>query len=318
MSLQGRSIDTPAKVMIIGSGPAGYTAAIYAARADLAPILFQGSQPGGQLMTTTDVENYPGFPKGIGGIEMMEAFTEQARRFNTEILESKIISVKKGEKNLFSLTDDNEQTFWAHSVIVATGASAKILGEIEGHQRFWQKGISACAVCDGALPLFRNKVLVVVGGGDTAMEEASFLAKFASKVIIVHRRDQFRASQIMQQRVLSHPKIEVMWNSEVVAAHGKELLTHVAVKQKDQTISIEAAGLFYAIGHTPNTSFVSGLAELLPNGYIRVFEGTQTSVQGLFACGDCVDFHYRQAITAAGDGCKAALDAERYLSTLGV
>ena len=203
---------------------------------------------------------------------------------------------------------------WGQTLIIATGASANILSNIEGHAQFWQKGISACAVCDGALPLFRNKRLVVIGGGDTAMEEASFLSKFGSEVFIVHRRDTFRASKIMQERALSNPKIKVIWNSEVIAAEGDGLLRSVTIKTGNETKKIEAAGLFYATGHTPNTAFLKDIIELYPNGYIRVVENTSTTVPGIFACGDCVDSHYRQAVTAAGEGCRAALDAERYLS----
>lgn len=310
------------KLLIIGSGPAGYTAAIYAARANLAPVLFEGfytGPAGGQLMTTTEVENYPGFPEGISGPELIERFRAQALRFGTRIISEDIESVKLSNQPFIAKGSKTEVE--ANAVIIATGATAKRL-DIQGARdgEFWQKGVTACAVCDGAAPIFRNRPLFVVGGGDTAVEEALFLTKFGSRVYIVHRRDQLRASKIMQERALHHPKVEILWDSVVVTVEGDSVVRSVVienVKTGDKTTK-EAGGLFFAIGHTPNTAFLQGQIELHPNGYIKVFKGTRTNVEGVFAAGDVQDHEYRQAITAAGSGCMAALEAERWLAEKGI
>lgn len=311
------------KLIIIGSGPAGYTAAIYAARANLAPLMFEGffSGPaGGQLMTTTDVENYPGFPEGIMGPELMENFRKQAKRFGTHFIAADVETIDLS-KHPFTLTAQGK-TFEADSVIITTGATANRL-DIPGTRdgELWQKGVTACAVCDGAMPIFRNKPLFVIGGGDSAIEEASFLTKFASKVYIVHRRDEFRASKIMQARAFGNPKIEVLWDSVVMEVSGDHVVKHVKIKNLKtgkETVH-DAGGLFFAVGHTPNTAFLKGQVALHPNGYIKVKEGTcQTSIHGVFAAGDVQDHVYRQAVTAAGTGCMAALEAERWLSEKGL
>lgn len=312
-----------AKLVIIGSGPAGYTAAIYAARSKIAPVLFEGyfSGPsGGQLMTTTDVENYPGFPEGISGPELMDGFRKQAERFGTNILTEDVEEVDF-TNHPFTIKG-KEHTYHADAVIIATGAYAKRLdipGTFDGE--LWQKGVTACAVCDGAMPIFRNGKLYVIGGGDSAMEEAVFLTKYASKVYIVHRRDTLRASKIMQERAIKHPKIEVLWNSEIVSVNGDNLVRSVSIlNHKDnKTTEHDAAGVFFAVGHVPNTSFLKGQLELHDTGYIKVQPGTcQTSVDLVFAAGDVQDHNYRQAITAAGMGCMAALDAERALNARGL
>ncbi len=308
------------RVVIIGSGPAGYTAAIYAARANLEPLLYEGffSGPaGGQLMTTTEVENYPGFPKGITGPELMEAFREQAARFGTSILTEDVTSVNF-QKYPFEVTAKSGGVL-AQSVIISTGATARRLdvpGTKEGE--FWQKGVTACAVCDGAMPIFRDKHLYVIGGGDTAVEEAIFLTKFGSKVFIVHRRDSLRASKIMAERAARHPKIEILWNHVLERVSGDSVVRSVLLKNliTNQTSQHDAGGVFFAIGHEPNTSFLKGQLELHPNGYIKVEPGTcRTSKEGVFAAGDVQDHVYRQAITAAGSGCMAAIELERWLSS---
>jgi thioredoxin reductase (NADPH) len=306
-------------VIIIGSGPAGHTAAIYAARANLQPLMFEGFMAGGvaaggQLTTTTEVENFPGFPHGIEGPALMDNMRAQSLRFGTRIQTETVDAVDLSQRP-FRLTVGSD-TYLAQTLIIATGATAKRLF-VEGEDRLWQAGISACAVCDGALPMFRNKVLVVIGGGDTAVEEASYLSKFASKVILVHRRDSLRASKIMQKRLFSNPKIEVLWNHVLVGAVGEKHLTGVRVKHTEtgEEQLVEAGGLFYAIGHTPNTAFLQGQLETDAEGYILTKPGTtQTSVHGVFASGDVQDKQWRQAITAAGTGCMSALEAERFLS----
>lgn len=310
------------KILIIGSGPAGYTAAIYASRADLEPVLFEGfytGPAGGQLMTTTEVENFPGFPDGISGPELIEKFRAQALRFGTKIISEDVESVDLTTSPF--LVKGAKQEFQADAIIIATGATAKRL-DIKGARdgEFWQKGVTACAVCDGAMPIFRNRPLFVVGGGDTAMEEALFLTKFGSHVSIVHRRDQLRASKIMQDRVLNHPKIEVLWDSVVVAIEGDQVVKSVTIEnvKTGEQQKHEAGGLFFAIGHIPNTAFLQGQVELHPNGYIKVFKGTRTSREGVFAAGDVQDHEYRQAITAAGTGCMASLEAERWLAEQGL
>ncbi|MCE2983653.1 MAG: thioredoxin-disulfide reductase [Parachlamydia sp.] len=311
------------KLLIIGSGPAGYTAAIYAARANLEPVLYEGfySGPaGGQLMTTTEVENFPGFPEGVTGPELVDKFRSQAIRFGTKVISEDVehVDLRGSPFRVASRKTEYEAT----AIIIATGATAKRLdipGAGEGEGEFWQKGVTACAVCDGAAPIFRNKPLFVIGGGDSAVEEAVFLTKFGSKVYIVHRRDQLRASKIMQERALNHPKIEMIWDSEVIKVSGSQIVEGVTIKNvKTGAISEHAAaGLFFAIGHTPNTAFLQDQLEVHSSGYIKVFKGTHTSVTGVFAAGDVQDFEYRQAITAAGSGCMAALDAEKWLVSIG-
>ncbi|MBA3722160.1 MAG: thioredoxin-disulfide reductase [Parachlamydiaceae bacterium] len=307
-----------AKLIIIGSGPAGYTAAIYAARAKLNPILFEGfySGPaGGQLMTTTEVENFPGFPIGISGPELVDNFRKQAERFDTKIFTQDVDSVDLSVYPF--IVNVKDKKYAADAIIIATGASANRL-DIPGARdgEFWQKGVTACAVCDGAAPIFRNRPLFVIGGGDSAIEEASFLTKFGSKVYLVHRRDKLRASKIMQDRAFHNPKIEILWDSEVSNVEGDTVVRSVTIKNVNtgKEIKHEAGGLFFAIGHTPNTAFLNNQVELHPNGYIKVIEGTTlTSVKGVFAAGDVQDHVYRQAITAAGTGCMAALEAEKWL-----
>lgn len=306
------------KLVIIGSGPAGYTAAIYAARANLHPLLFEGffSGPaGGQLMTTTDVENYPGFPNGVLGPELMGLFRAQAKRCGAELVTEDVESADLSKRPF--LVRGGHMEILADSLIIATGATAKRL-DIEGARdgEFWQKGVSACAVCDGAAPIFRNKTLFVIGGGDTAVEEAMFLTKYANRVFVVHRRDRLRASNVMADRVLHHPKIEILWNSIVEKVLGDQVVRSVMIKNL-ATGSIEmreAGGLFFAIGHQPNTGFLQGQLEMNQVGYLVMQPGsTRTSCEGVFAAGDVQDPVYRQAVTAAGSGCMAALDAERWL-----
>lgn len=307
------------KLIIIGSGPAAYTAAIYAARANLSPIMFEGfySGPsGGQLMTTTEVENFPGFPNGIQGPELMENFRKQAEKMGTEFLQEDVLSVDFSKRPF--TVKGSKTTLEGLSVIISTGATAKrmdIPGAKDGE--FWQKGVTACAVCDGAAPIFRNKDLYVIGGGDSAIEEAIFLTKFGRRVFLVHRREELRASKVMAQRALQHPKIEVLWNTVLTEVKGDQVVGSVVLEnvQTKEKQTREAGGVFFAIGHNPNTGFLNGQIILQPNGYIQVEAGsTRTSVDGVFAAGDVQDHIYRQAVTAAGSGCMAALDAERWLS----
>jgi thioredoxin reductase (NADPH) len=299
------------RVVIVGSGPAGYTAAIYAARAELAPLVVAGCLFGGQLMLTTDVENYPGFPEGVSGPEMMELFQKQAERFGANVLLEDATEVDFSKRPFRIVTA--ERAYTADAVILATGATAKWLG-LPSEQRLTNHGVSACATCDGAL--YRGKAMAVVGGGDTAMEEALFLTRFAPRVTVIHRRDALRASKIMQERALRNEKIEFVWNSEVDEVLGGEFVTGVRIRNvitgERSELPIEA--LFVAIGHQPNTSLFRGQIELEPTGYIRVTRGTRTSIEGVFACGDAMDPIYRQAVTAAGTGCMAAIDAERWLA----
>lgn len=311
-----------AQVVIIGSGPAGYTAAIYAARANLEPILYEGyfsGPPGGQLMTTTEVDNYPGFPEGISGPDLVENFRKQALRFGTRILTEDVVEVDFKQHPL--IVKSKTHSHMANAVIIATGANAKKLnipGTRDGE--LWQKGVTACAVCDGAMPIFRNKDLYVIGGGDSAVEEATFLTKYGKKVYIVHRRDKLRASKIMQDRAMNHPKIEILWDSEITLVEGNEMVQSINLlnHKTQQTVKRDAGGVFFAVGHTPNTAFLKGQIDLHDSGYIKVKPGTcQTNVDLVFAAGDAQDHVYRQAITAAGTGCMAAIEAERELSARG-
>jgi len=311
-------MDT-ANVVIIGSGPAGYTAALYAARANLEPVVFEGffaGPAGGQLMTTTDVENYPGFPEGVTGPELMATFRKQAERFGTKYHTDDVVSIDLSKRPFHIVGKKNEVL--ANSVIIATGATAKRLDVPGGGDgEFWQKGVTACAICDGAMPIFRDRDLYVIGGGDSACEEAIFLTKYAKKVFIVHRRDELRASKIMAQRAINHLKVEVLWDSVITKIDGDTVVRKVLVKnvKTEKEEEREAAGVFFAIGHLPNTGFLNGQVDLHDNDYIKVNSGTtQTSVEGVWACGDVQDHVYRQAVTAAGTGCMAAIEVERWLS----
>jgi thioredoxin reductase (NADPH) len=346
----------PEKVIVIGSGPAAWTAAIYAARAALNPLLFEGAiteenrlagtLPLGQLALTTEVENFPGFPagdlshyyetcldpqvrqmmpphdkKGVSGPELMELMRQQAKNFGTRVITEDVIDVNFNLKP-FQLAASDEKTYEAQSIIIATGARANYLG-LPSEEKFKNRGVSACAVCDGALPRFRNKPLVVVGGGDSAVEEADYLTKFASVVCLVHRRDQLRASKIMAQRAANHPKIKILWNRtlEEVLGTDKDGVTGVRLKSTvgEPELQQDCTGLFLAIGHTPNVAFLKGKLALTEKGYLRLTTPlrTYTSVPGVFAAGDVTDDYYRQAVTSAGTGCMAALDAERYLAAHG-
>ncbi|WP_181015500.1 thioredoxin-disulfide reductase [Alkalispirochaeta sphaeroplastigenens] len=308
------------RVIIAGSGPAAHTAAIYAARADLEPLLFEGFMAGGvaaggQLTTTTEVENFPGFPRGITGPELMGAMREQSSNLGTRIRTETVQEVDLSQRPFLVRTAAG--THRSETLIIATGATARRLG-VPGEDQYWQRGVSACAVCDGALPLFRDKPLVVIGGGDSACEEASYLAKFGSSVTMLVRRDVLRASRAMQKRVLEHPRITVLWNTNAQELQGDgKLLSGVLVRnnQTGESRVLPASGLFYAVGHEPNTAFLKGQVELDETGYI-ITRGRSmaTSVPGVFACGDVQDKTFRQAITAAGTGCMAALEAERYLA----
>jgi thioredoxin reductase (NADPH) len=310
-------------LVIIGSGPAAWTAAIYASRANLDPLVFEGEPtremiPGGQLMYTTEVENYPGFPDGVTGAELMAQLRAQAERFDTRIETENIVSVDFSA-HPFRLRPSEGDEVEALAVVLATGARANWLG-VPNEERLAQSGggVSACAVCDGALPAFRNRVLAVVGGGDSAMEESLYLTKFASEVLVIHRRDAFRASRIMAERVLAHPKIRVLWNTEVTEVLGYDYVTGVKTRNTvtGEEAQVEVGGFFVAIGHTPNTQFLDGQVALTPHGYVQTPQTwrTCTSVPGVFAAGDVMDDYYRQAITAAGTGCMAALEAERWLA----
>lgn len=302
-------------VVIIGSGPAGLTAAVYAARANLSPLLVEGWQSGGQLTTTTEVENYPGFAKGIMGPELMKEMRAQAERFGTEFLTGDVTTVDFMKRPL-TISIDHEQTIEARTVIIATGASAVLIG-LKNEARLTGHGVSTCATCDGFF--FRGKELVVVGGGDSAMEEANFLTKFATKVFVVHRRDKLRASKIMQDRSMKNEKISFIWNSVVEDILGHDIVTGVRIKNliTGTTSTVPCAGVFVAIGHRPNTALFAGQLDMDARGYLVTKNGTATSVPGVFAAGDVQDSTYRQAVTAAGTGCMAAIDAERFLELRG-
>jgi thioredoxin reductase (NADPH) len=307
------------QLVIIGSGPAGHTAAIYAARANLNPLMFEGFMAGGvaaggQLTITTDVENYPGFPQAIGGPELMDRMRAQSEHHGTRILTETVNTIDLSSRPFHIRTDDTE--VWAQAVIIATGATARRLS-VPGEETLWNRGISACAVCDGALPLFRNQVLVVVGGGDTAAEEATHLTKFGSKVLVVHRRGELRASKAMQKRLLANPKVEMLWFHTLEEALGQSSLEAVRVRDVRSGADrvVPARGLFYAIGHVPNTAFLSGQLRLDETGYVITKPGTtETNIPGVFAAGDVQDNKWRQAVTAAGTGCMAALQAEAFLA----
>lgn len=304
-------------VLIIGSGPAGFTAALYASRADLKPLVLggfmKGGQPGGQLMTTTEVENFPGFPDGIMGPELMNRLRKQAERFGAEVVDKDVESVDFSKRPFKVTTDEGD--FFAKAVIVATGAAAKRLNN-DAESKFWNRGISACATCDGALPLFRNKPIAVIGGGDTAMEEALYLTRFGSQVILIHRREEFRASRVMVDRVKKHPKIILKVPYTLDDTSGDKTLGQLKLKniKTGAVETVPAAGLFLAIGHEPNTGLFKGILSLDEVGYVKTDGHTRTNIEGIFAAGDCVDHVYRQGITAAGQGCMAAIQAERWLA----
>lgn len=301
------------KVVIIGTGPAGLTAALYSARANLEPLVFMGLQPGGQLITTTDVENYPGYPDGIMGPEMMQDFQKQAERFGAEMRYGIVTNVDFSQRP-FRLLIDEETPVLADAVIISTGASAKYLG-LENEQRLLGRGVSACATCDGAF--FRNEKLAIVGGGDTAMEEALFLTRFATKVYVIHRRDALRASKVMQQRAFNNEKIEFLWNTVVTDINGDDCVTGLQLEntQTGETSTLEVGGFFVAIGHEPNTDIFNGWLEMDETGYILTKpDSTYSNIPGVFVSGDAQDHVYRQAVTAAGSGCMAAIDAERWLA----
>jgi thioredoxin reductase (NADPH) len=297
------------KVIILGSGPAGLTAALYTARANLNPLVIGGVEWGGQLMLTTDVENYPGFVEGIKGPDLMENFRKQAIRFGAEIINENVTSVDF-KKNPFQVSTA-ENNYNANTIIIATGANSKWLG-LSSEQKLIGRGVSSCATCDGFF--FKNKNIVVVGGGDSAMEESLFLTKFANKVTVIHRRDKLRASKIMQERAFKNNKIEFVWDSEIVDVFGENSVSGIKIKniKTNQVSEMEVQGLFVAIGHKPNTDFLKGQIDLNEKGYV-IHNGTRTNIDGVFVAGDVYDFRYRQAVTAAGHGCQAAIDAEKFI-----
>jgi thioredoxin reductase (NADPH) len=301
-------------VIIIGSGPAGYTAAIYAARSSLTVLMFQGYQVGGQLMLTSDVENYPGFEEGILGPPMMEKFEAQARRFGTEMIPEDVTAIDFSKRPFTVTTDSGD--YYGRTIIIATGASAKWLG-LPSEERLQGRGVSACATCDGFF--FKNKEVAVIGGGDTALEEATFLTRYASHVTIIHRRDALRASKIMQERAFNNPKISFIWDTEITEVLGEDAVTGLQlrnVKTGEESV-LPVQGVFLAIGHRPNTELFKGVIEMDRVGYIVPVEHTMTNIPGIFAAGDVTDHRYRQAVTAAGDGCRAAIDLERWLESQG-
>jgi len=299
-------------VAIIGSGPAGYTAAIYTSRARLTTFLFQGSVPGGQLTTTDHVENFPGFPSGISGVELCDRMEEQAMKTGTIMVPNEITRIELSSYPYTLYAQKKE--YKAKSIIIATGAVAKRL-IFPGSETYWNRGISACAVCDGGLPIFRNQPIAVVGGGDTAMEEALYLTKYASMVYLIHRGSTFRASKIMQERVMMHEKITILWNTVVVEASGKKTLASITIQTNGESSALQVNGLFYGIGHTPSTLWLNGAMETDEYGYLKVNEDTSTTIKGIYVAGDVCDKKYRQAITAAGKGCQAALEVEAFLQS---
>lgn len=300
------------KVIIIGSGPAGYTAAVYTSRATLAPLMFEGEEAGGQLMITSDVENFPGFAKGVTGPELMDQMREQAERFGTRFVRRNVTKVDLKQRPFKVWVDD--EMHLAQTLIISTGASAQYLG-LPSEKAFYNRGVSACATCDGAF--FKEMDVAVVGGGDTAMEEANFLTRFAKRVYIIHRRDSFRASKIMAERALNNPKIEVLWNTTVEEIQGDKFVESLKIKKEGKDEILKVNGLFLAIGHKPNTKIFGDALELDETGYIITKpHSSYTSVEGVFAAGDVQDHVYRQAITAAGSGCMAAIDAERWLEKI--
>ena len=302
-------------VVIVGSGPAGLTAALYTARANLAPLMIEGSQAGGQLTLTTDVENYPGFPRGIMGPQLIQDMRAQAERFGTTFQAADVTTVDLSRRP-FTLTINDEETIQTRSLVISTGASANLLG-LSSESRLLGHGVSTCATCDGFF--FRGQPIAVIGGGDSAMEEATFLTKFATHVTIIHRRDKLRASKIMQDKAMNNEKISFRWNAVIEEVLGDEVVTGLRLQDTltKHTETLPCKGVFVAIGHTPNTHVFKGQLAMDPNGYIQTSHGTATSVPGVFAAGDVQDPHYRQAITAAGTGCMAAIDAERFLETAG-
>ncbi|MEO7521109.1 MAG: thioredoxin-disulfide reductase [Gemmatimonas sp.] len=313
-------------IVIIGSGPAAWTAAVYAARANLNPLVYEGEAvgtalPGGQLMLTTEIENFPGFPEPVSGPDLMDRMKQQAVRYGARVVSELVTDVDLSQRP-FRITSSYSEPIFAHTIIVSSGAAAKWLGlENELRLAMHAGGVSACAVCDGALPFYRNKRLGVVGGGDTAMEEAMYLTKFASEVVIIHRRDSFRASKVMAQRVLAHPRIRPLWNKQVADVLGGDSITGVRLSDTvtGEMSDMALGGLFVAIGHTPNTGFLKGQLALTESGYIKVTSWrTETTVPGVYAAGDVIDEYYRQAITSAGTGCMAALEAERWLAHHGI
>lgn len=315
--MKSETTSNKTKVLIIGTGPAGYTAAIYASRANLSPIIIEGIQPGGQLTTTTDIENFPGFPESISGVELMEKMRKQAERFGARIVTGSVSSIDLSKRPFVAHLDDGTTEIEGDTLIIATGASAKYLG-IPDEDKYAGMGVSACATCDGFF--YKNQKVAVVGGGDTACEEATYLATLASKVYMIVRRDELRASKVMADRVISNPKIEILWNTQTEGLFGTNGVAGAHLvrnkgKENEEHFDIDIDGFFLAIGHKPNTDFLGGQIDLDEIGYIKTKEGTvRTNVEGVFAAGDCADPHYRQAVTSAGTGCQAAMEAERFLA----
>lgn len=308
---------TKTRVFIIGTGPAGYTSAIYASRANLSPLVIEGIQPGGQLTTTTEIENFPGFPEGITGVELMDLMKKQAERFGARFITGEVTSIDLSKRPFTAQINNGESVVEAETVVIATGASAKYLG-LPDENKYAGMGVSACATCDGFF--YRNQKVAVVGGGDTACEEAIYLSSLASKVYMIVRRDELRASKVMADRVMNNPKIEVLWNTQTEGLYGENGVAGAHLvknkgKENEEHYDLEINGFFLAIGHKPNTDFLSGQITLDETGYIKTVEGTvRTNIDGVYAAGDCADPHYRQAITSAGTGCQAAIEAERFLT----